>query len=94
MATLDCLADIVTFGLAPAFMMLKLVNFYYYGGPDSAPGAIIGPEAVSYAVIYDQFGTFLMLSSYGLAVARAIRAASERASTSPAAGLCATSSTQ
>lgn len=44
-AMLDCLADIVTFGLAPAFMMLKLVNFYYYGGPDSAPGAIIGPEA-------------------------------------------------
>lgn len=43
-AMLDSLADIVTFGVAPAFMMLKLVNYYYYG-PELVNGPIIGPEA-------------------------------------------------
>jgi CDP-diacylglycerol--serine O-phosphatidyltransferase len=43
-AMLDCLADIVTFGVAPAFMMLQLVNFYYYG-PETSQGTIIGPDA-------------------------------------------------
>lgn len=43
-AMLDCLADIVTFGVAPAFMMLRLVTYYYYGA-EEAQTTILGPEA-------------------------------------------------
>ena len=43
-ANLDSLADVVTFGVAPAFMMLRLVSHYY--GPDGAT-AIMGPEVDS-----------------------------------------------
>lgn len=42
-AQLDSMADMVTFGVAPAFMMLRLVS-YYYGGPDHYTG-ILGPDA-------------------------------------------------
>ncbi len=38
---LDSLADLVTFGVAPAFMMLRLVSHYL--GPEGA--TILGPEA-------------------------------------------------
>jgi CDP-diacylglycerol--serine O-phosphatidyltransferase len=39
-AQLDSLADVVTFGVAPAFMMLRLVSVYY------GPGEIIlGPDS-------------------------------------------------
>ncbi|NNM27379.1 MAG: hypothetical protein HKO59_15595, partial [Phycisphaerales bacterium] len=41
-AQLDSMADLVTFGVAPAFMMLRLVS--YYVGPDGGT-TIIGPEA-------------------------------------------------
>jgi len=40
-AQLDSLADLVTFGIAPAFMMMRLVSHYL--GPET--GAILGPEA-------------------------------------------------
>ena len=39
-AQLDSLADVVTFGVAPAFMMLRLVSLYY--GPGET---ILGPDA-------------------------------------------------
>lgn len=42
-AQLDSMADMVTFGVAPAFMVLRLVS-YYYGGPDHYTG-ILGPDA-------------------------------------------------
>jgi CDP-diacylglycerol--serine O-phosphatidyltransferase len=43
-AQLDSLADVVTFGLAPAFMMLQLVHLYV---ADETGVTIIGPEADS-----------------------------------------------
>ncbi len=43
-AQLDSLADVVTFGVAPAFMMLRLVSHYY--GPANYTG-ILGPDADS-----------------------------------------------
>jgi CDP-diacylglycerol--serine O-phosphatidyltransferase len=43
-AMLDSLSDIVTFGVAPALMMLRLVSHYYYG-PEESRASIIGPEA-------------------------------------------------
>jgi CDP-diacylglycerol--serine O-phosphatidyltransferase len=43
-AQLDSLADVVTFGVAPAFMMLRLVSHYY--GPSNYTG-ILGPDADS-----------------------------------------------
>jgi CDP-diacylglycerol--serine O-phosphatidyltransferase len=47
-AQLDSLADVVTFGVAPAFMMLRLVSVYYgHGSADAgAPQAetILGPD--------------------------------------------------
>lgn len=43
-AQLDSMADMVTFGVAPAFMMLRLVSHYY--GPDHYTG-ILGPDADS-----------------------------------------------
>lgn len=39
-AQLDSLADVVTFGVAPAFMMLRLVSVYYGKGE-----IILGPDA-------------------------------------------------
>ena len=44
-AQLDSMADMVTFGVAPAFMVLRLVS-YYYGGPEHYTG-ILGPDADS-----------------------------------------------
>ncbi len=47
-AQLDSLADVVTFGVAPAFMMLRLVSLYYgSGGAAGSDGAetILGPDA-------------------------------------------------
>jgi CDP-diacylglycerol--serine O-phosphatidyltransferase len=44
-AQLDSLADLVTFGVAPAFMMLRLVSHMLAGG--GAGGAIVGPETDS-----------------------------------------------
>lgn len=41
-AQLDSLADVVSFGVAPAFMMLRLVSHYY--GPQESQ-AILGPDA-------------------------------------------------
>jgi CDP-diacylglycerol--serine O-phosphatidyltransferase len=41
-AQLDSLCDVVTFGVAPAFMMLRLVS--HYVGPEGAV-TILGPEA-------------------------------------------------
>lgn len=50
-ANLDSLADVVTFGVAPAFMMLRLVSHYY--GPDGANSIVImGPEVDS---VYAKF---------------------------------------
>ena len=48
-AQLDSLADMVTFGVAPAYLMLRLVGYYYLGssseGTDIA--VFVGPEADS-----------------------------------------------
>ena len=44
-AQLDSMADMVTFGVAPAYMMLRLVG-YYYGGPENYTG-VLGPDADS-----------------------------------------------
>lgn len=41
-AQLDSLADMVTFGAAPAYMMLRLVSHYY--GPEHYTG-VLGPDA-------------------------------------------------
>lgn len=43
-AQLDSLADVVTFGVAPAFMMLRLVSLYY-GSAEAAGGPILGPDS-------------------------------------------------
>ncbi|MEI6475839.1 MAG: phosphatidylcholine/phosphatidylserine synthase [Planctomycetota bacterium] len=40
-AQLDSLADVVTFGVAPAFMMLRLVSLYYGSGEGET---ILGPD--------------------------------------------------
>jgi predicted permease len=45
---------------------LPLGNTSFLGYPLIA--ALVGPDAVRYAVLYDQLGSFLMLSTYGLAV--------------------------
>lgn len=48
-AQLDSLADMVTFGVAPAYLMLRLVNYYYVGssGDDAAAQILVGPEVDS-----------------------------------------------
>lgn len=46
-AQLDSLADVVSFGVAPAFMMLRLVSHYYYPPGQAAARPILGPEADS-----------------------------------------------
>ena len=43
-AALDSLADVVTFGVAPAVMMLRLITYYYYG-PEVAQTAVLGNES-------------------------------------------------
>jgi len=47
-AQLDSLADVVTFGAAPAFMMLRLVS-QYVGPTDSLNATILGPFDNAYA---------------------------------------------
>ena len=42
-AQLDSLSDIVTFGVAPAFLMLELVEHYYRINGQAAVGAFVGP---------------------------------------------------
>jgi CDP-diacylglycerol--serine O-phosphatidyltransferase len=42
-AQLDSIADIVSFGVAPAFLMLGLVDHYYRFGGDTATPAFVGP---------------------------------------------------
>jgi CDP-diacylglycerol--serine O-phosphatidyltransferase len=44
-AQLDSLADVVTFGVAPAFMMLRLVSLYYGPGEHGPAETILGPDA-------------------------------------------------
>lgn len=47
-AQLDSLADIVSFGVAPAYMMMRLVSHYYGPGWSAATGgglSILGPDA-------------------------------------------------
>ena len=47
-AQLDSLADLVSFGVAPAVMMLRLVSHMLAGGGvDGSGGAIVGPETDS-----------------------------------------------
>ncbi len=48
-------------------LCVPLGNTAFLGYPLTE--AMIGPQATSLAVIYDQFGTFLLLSSYGLVIA-------------------------
>ncbi|MEC8560328.1 MAG: CDP-alcohol phosphatidyltransferase family protein [Planctomycetota bacterium] len=42
-AVLDSLADVVTFGVAPALMMLRLITYYYYG-PEVGESMVVGNE--------------------------------------------------
>ncbi|MCH2161320.1 MAG: phosphatidylcholine/phosphatidylserine synthase [Phycisphaerales bacterium] len=49
-AQLDSLADMVTFGVAPAYIMLRLVAYYYLGSSADAAAAsmtVVGPEVDS-----------------------------------------------
>jgi CDP-diacylglycerol--serine O-phosphatidyltransferase len=56
-AQLDSLADVITFGVAPAFMTLRLVSHYY--GP--AEGlAILGPADNAYAKFLWAIAAFYM----------------------------------
>ena len=43
-AVLDSLADVVTFGVAPALMMLRLITYYYYG-PEVDQTMVLGNES-------------------------------------------------
>ena len=43
---LDSLCDIVTFGVAPAYLMMRLVSFYYVSPNESAP-IFVGPDVDS-----------------------------------------------
>ena len=43
-AVLDSLADVVTFGVAPALMMLRLITYYYYG-PEVNQTLVLGNES-------------------------------------------------
>jgi len=44
-AQLDSLCDLVTFGVAPAFMMLQLASHYLVGVETGEAAVILGPEA-------------------------------------------------
>jgi len=55
-------------GVTGALLLcVPLGNTAFLGYPVTA--ALIGPDAVPLAVLYDQFGTFLGLTTFGLAVA-------------------------
>jgi predicted permease len=47
-------------------LTVPLGNTSYLGYPLTR--ALLGPQALPYAVVYDQFGTFVILSTYGVAV--------------------------
>lgn len=64
-------------------LCVPLGNTAFLGYPLTE--AMIGPEAVPLAVIYDQFGTFIALSTYGLVIA-ALYGAGERPSPRTVAG--------
>jgi predicted permease len=52
--------------LAALLLCVPLGNTSFLGFP--LVGALLGPGAVRYAVLYDQLGSFLILSTYGLLV--------------------------
>ncbi len=66
-AQLDSLADVVTFGVAPAFMMLRLVSDYYgseWGMASAHQGAsILGPADSSYAKVLWAIAAFYLCSA-------------------------------
>lgn len=76
-AQLDSLADVVTFGLAPAFMMLQLVHLYL---ADETNVTIIGPEADS------AFGKLMWAVAAMYVCCAALRLARFGAETTVAAG--------
>lgn len=51
---------------AVLLLAIPLGNTSFLGYPLTA--ALVGPDALRYAVLYDQLGSFLMLSTYGLVV--------------------------
>ncbi len=59
-AQLDSLADVITFGVAPAFMTLRLIS-HYYGPSAGADGLqILGPADSTYAKILWAIAAFYM----------------------------------
>lgn len=48
-------------------LTVPLVNAGFVGIP--LIEALLGTDAVPYAILYDQFGTFLALNTYGILVA-------------------------
>lgn len=56
-AQLDSLADVITFGVAPAFMTLRLISHYY--GP-AGDLAILGPADSAYAKVLWAIAAFYM----------------------------------
>ncbi|RLS61907.1 MAG: hypothetical protein DWH96_10245 [Planctomycetota bacterium] len=59
-AQLDSLADVVTFGVAPAFMMLRLVSDYY--GPEGSL-SILGPADSGYSKFLWAIAAFYLCSA-------------------------------
>ncbi len=51
---------------AAVALCVALCNSSFIGYP--MIGALLGEDAVAYAVVYDQFGTFVLLSTFGLTV--------------------------
>lgn len=51
---------------AVVLLCVALCNSSFIGYPMVA--ALLGADAVAYAVVYDQFGTFVLLSTFGLTV--------------------------
>lgn len=51
---------------AVVLLCVALCNSSFIGYP--MIGALLGQDAVAYAVVYDQFGTFVLLSTFGLTV--------------------------
>lgn len=47
-------------------LAVALGNTSFLGYP--LVGALLGPDALPHAVVYDQFGTFIMMSSVGIAI--------------------------
>ena len=56
-AQLDSLADVITFGVAPAFMTLRLVSHYYGPTPDVQ---ILGPADSAYSKVLWAIAAFYM----------------------------------